>query len=65
MTTTSQCGRKERDADVGDASQAYGQAGPAPVASVVDRVPFTAVCWELEVFLPTDLTLRYLRRVSV
>ena len=32
------------------------QADPAPVVGVVDRVPFTAVCGELEVFLPTDLT---------
>ena len=56
---------KEREADAGGASQAYGQVGPAPVAGVVDRVPFIAVCWELEVFLLADLTLRYLHRVSV
>ena len=43
-TTTSPNGRKKREADAGDASQAYGQAGLAPVASVVNRVPFTAVC---------------------
>ena len=64
-TTTSHNGQKEREADAGDTSQAYGQAGPAPVAGVVDTVPFTTVCWELEVFLPIDLTLRYFRRFSV
>ena len=42
-----------------------GKLDLAPVAGVVDRVPFTAVCWEPEVFLPADLTLRYLRRMSV
>ena len=40
-TATSHNGQKEREADAGDASQAYGQAGPAP--GIVDRVPFTAV----------------------
>ena len=64
-TTTSHNGRKEKEADASDASQAYGEAGLVPIASVVDRVPFTTVCWELEVFLPIDMTLRYLRHVSV
>ena len=43
--------------DEKDASQAYGQCGLAPIASVVDRYPFTTVCWELEVFLSVSLTM--------
>ena len=41
-TITSHSGQKEREADAGDASQAYGQASPVPVTGVVDKVPFTA-----------------------
>ena len=36
MITTSYSGRRLREAEEGDASQAYGQCGPAPIVNVID-----------------------------